>query len=282
MKYVSYVYRGDAACGVLDDAVIRRLGVAGGLVDVLPDIARGRHPEPGVFEEIALADVALLPPVPAPGKILCVATNFREDGQTKPVPSYPLMFTRFAESVTGHDAPILKPAVSEKLDFEGEMAAIIGVPGHKIAQEDAFAHIAGFACFNDGSVRDWQKHSTQFTPGKNFYRTAGFGPWMLSRDAMPAMAEMRLETRINGAVKQEIGMDRMIFDPAWLVAYISTFTPLAAGDVVVTGTPSGFGSTRTPPEFLAVGDVVEVEVTGLGVLRNHVVQDDDPRGVAFS
>ena len=221
-------------------------------------------------ESIALDMVRLLPPIPQPGKILCVATNFREG---KPDPEYPLVFTRFAETLVGHGDALLKPAVSDRYDFEGELGVVIGKPGHKIPRERALDHVAGYTCFNDGSVRDWQKHSTQFTPGKNFYRSGSMGPFLVTPDEIADFAAIDLQTRVNGVVKQQISMGSMIFDVAWLIAYFSTFTPLAVGDVIATGTPSGFGSTRTPPEFLAEGDRIDVEISGIGTLSNSVRQD---------
>lgn len=226
-------------------------------------------------ERLLLRDVRLLPPVPDPGKIFCIATNFHEPAREgKLDPEYPLLFTRFADSLVGHDAPLVKPAETERFDFEGEVAVVIGKPGRRIPRESAMAHVAGYACFNDGSVRDWQKHSTQFTPGKNFQRSGAFGPWLVTCDEVPDPAVLSLETRVNGVAKQAISLDRFIFDIPWLISYISTFSPLGSGDVIVTGTPSGFGSTRQPPEFLHDGDVVEVEVAGLGTLRNRVVVED--------
>lgn len=225
---------------------------------------------------LPLASVTLLPPVPAPGKVFCVAVNFHEPARAgKPAPDYPLLFTRFADSLVGHEAPLVKPDASDRFDFEGEVAVVIGRAGRRIAQDAAMAHVAGYACFNDGSVRDWQKHSSQFTPGKNFHRSGSFGPWLVTADAIPDPARLSLETRVNGVVRQAIGLDRFIFDIPWLISYISAFTPLAPGDVIVTGTPSGFGASREPPEFLQPGDVIEVEVSGVGTLRNTVQAESD-------
>ena len=280
MHLVSFETEDKAGYGVLEGGRIRRLD-------------RGENSPPtlkgllATLENLKLADapsleldaVTLLPPIPDPGKGFCVASNFREG---KPSPDSPLLFTRCAEAQTGHASPILMPAVSDKFDFEGELAVVIGRPGHKIDQASAWDHIAGYACFNDGSVRDWQKHSTQFTPGKNFYRSGGFGPWLVTPDEVPDFSALSLTTRVNGVVKQQVAMADMIFDPAWLIAYISTFCPLEVGDVIVTGTPGGFGATREPKEFLSVGDVVEVDIPGVGHLINPVARDHDPRRIAFS
>lgn len=280
MNYASFRLGTQVIYGVVRGDSLHRLdtlpGLPPGLKALLPRLAEGFRPDLTAAPVLPLAGLGTLPPVPDPGKILCVATNFHEAG--KEAPAYPLVFTRFSDSLTGHDQPLRKPAGSEKFDYEGEVALIIGKPGHRIPRESAASHIAGYALFNDGSVRDWQKHSTQFTPGKNFWESGSFGPWMVSRDAVPDLAALTLQTRVNGMVKQEVALSTMIFDPAWLIAYMSSFTPLAPGDVIVTGTPSGFGATRKPPEFLTPGDLVEVEVPGLGLLRNRVVQDgSDPR-----
>ena len=167
--------------------------------------------------------------------------------------------------------PLIEPRSSEKLDFEGELAVIIGTGGRHISRDQAMDHVAGYACYNDASVRDWQKHSHQFTPGKNFVGTGAFGPWMVQADDLPIQNDgVALVTRVNGVEKQRTTIDRMIFDIPYLISYISTFAPLEPGDVIVTGTCTGFGITRDPKEFLRPGDVVEVEIEGIGVLSNKV------------
>ncbi|OWU83150.1 5-carboxymethyl-2-hydroxymuconate isomerase [Oceanicola sp. 22II-s10i] len=282
MRLISFLHAGDAGYGAISDDVVHRLdSTAGAPVDLRAWLALPRHRQqmPADAETLPLAGLHLLPPIPRPGKIFCIATNFHEPArQGKPDPEYPLIFMRIAEAQVGHGQPILKPSVSEKFDFEGELAVVIGLPGHKISRVDAMRHVAGFACFNDGSVRDWQKHSTQFTPGKNFARSGAFGPSLVTVDEVPDPSALRLETRVNGVVKQAIRMADMIFDIPWLISYISTFAPLQTGDVIATGTPSGFGSTRTPPEFLNAGDLVEIEIPGVGLLANPVAQDSDATG----
>lgn len=278
MKLVSFDLHGEQAYGrVVDGEVIRLDCLAGAPVDLKSALATSwlaDLPDSGHAERFALADLSLLPPVPNPGKVLCVATNFHEPERgAKPVPGYPLVFTRFADSFTGHGQPLSKSRLTEKYDYEGELAVIIGKPGYRISREQAMDHVAGYTCLNDGSMRDWQKHSTQFAPGKNFYRSGSMGPWLVTADELPDLAGMRLETRVNGEVRQAIGMDRMIFDIAWLIAYFSSFTPLAPGDILATGTPSGFGSSRDPALFLQAGDVVDVEISGIGVLHNMVCDE---------
>ena len=283
MKYVSFDHEGAQGFGRLDGDRIEVLDGAPDLRAYLPALMAGGPAPSAGAPRLSLSAVRLLPPIVNPSKILCVATNFRDASSAgKPLPAFPLLFLRTAEAQTGHDQPLLKPAHSDQFDFEGELAVIIGHPGHKIARADAMRHVAGYSCFNDGSVRDWQKHSSQFTPGKNFCQSAGFGPWLVTTDAIADPTRLALETRVNGQVKQAISMDRMIFDIPWLIAYVSTFVPLQAGDVLVTGTPWGFGSSRTPKEFLRDGDVIEVEITGIGVLRNRVQQDTDARNLIFS
>ncbi len=221
--------------------------------------------------------ITFAPVIPNPSKIPMVALNYQEDGENaRPRPDHPVLFLRLAASQIGHGAALIRPRVSERLDFEGELAAIIGKGGRHIPREQAMAHVAGYACYNDGSVRDWQRHSHQFTAGKNFAGTGAFGPWMVTADELDlSQRSLALVSRVNGVEMQRTETSRMIFDVAYLIAYLSTFVPLEPGDVVVTGTCSGFGSTRTPPQFLGVGDVVEIEIEGIGTLSNTV--EDEPR-----
>jgi 2-keto-4-pentenoate hydratase/2-oxohepta-3-ene-1,7-dioic acid hydratase in catechol pathway len=283
VKFASFEYLGCHSFGIVVNNSVIPLDAAPDLRAYLPILMAAKTAIPAGAIGIPLADVVLLPPIPDPSNIFCVATNFHEPSRAgKPDPLYPLLFTRCSDAQTGHNRPILKPAQSEQFDYEGELAVIIGKSGHKITRECAMNHVAGYSCFNDGSVRDWQKHSSQFTPGKNFFQSAGFGPWMVTTDEIPDPTILTLETRINSRVKQAIALDQMIFDIPWLISYISTFAPLRVGDVIVTGTPSGFGASREPKEFLTDGDVVEVEIAGLGTLRNVVRQDSDPRFSKFS
>jgi len=278
LKFVSFVHGSGNGYGIVEEETLLRLDTVPGappdlkayLASHFPNLAPGERN----LEVLRLSEVRLLPPIPNPGKIFCVATNFHEEG--KPAPQFPLLFMRHAEAQTGHEGTILKPSASEKLDFEGELAVIIGRRAHKISPAEAMGYVAGYACFNEGSVRDWQKHSTQFTPGKNFYHSGGFGPWMACTREIPDPGQLHLESRVNGVIKQSIAIDRMIFGIAWLISYISTFAPLDPGDVLVSGTPSGFGASRTPPEYLFPGDEVEVEIRGIGTLRNKVAADGPP------
>jgi 2-keto-4-pentenoate hydratase/2-oxohepta-3-ene-1,7-dioic acid hydratase in catechol pathway len=222
-----------------------------------------------------IADIIWLPVIPNPDKILCIGLNYethrKETGRTEV--ENPTVFGRFANSQTGHLANIIRPKLSHDLDFEGELAVIIGKPGRHIARPDAWSHIAGYACYNEGSVRDFQRHTHQFTPGKNFPETGAFGPWMMTPDELGDVTPLRLQTRLNGQIVQDATIDQMIFDIPRQIEYCSSFTRLEPGDVIATGTPGGVGSRRTPPLWLKPGDVVEVEIERLGVLRNGVADE---------
>ena len=224
---------------------------------------------------IAAAQTRALPVIPAPGKIICVGLNYKTHvAETKRADSdYPSLFLRFNDSLAADGDEVLRPAFSERFDWEGELAFVIGKGGRHIAPEDAFEHIAGYACFNDVSVRDWQRHTHQFTPGKNFPGTAPFGPWLVTRDEIADVRSLSLQTRLNGSVVQQASLSDLIFDIPTIVAYVSRFTPLSPGDVIATGTPGGVGDRREPPLYMKHGDVVEVEITGLGVLRNRIGTD---------
>lgn len=214
----------------------------------------------------------LLPVIPNPGKVICVGLNYKTHvAETKrPDSEYPSLFLRFADSLAGHGDLVERPAFSTRFDWEGELAFVIGSGGRHIPKEQAFEHIAGYCCFNDVSVRDWQKHTHQFTPGKNFPGTGPLGPFLVAREAVPDVAQLALETRLNGQVMQSASVSDLIFDIPTIVAYVSRFTPLSPGDVIATGTPGGVGDRREPPLYMKEGDTVEVEITGLGVLRNRI------------
>lgn len=184
-----------------------------------------------------------------------------------------MFFTRFADSQTAHNGPIVRPIASEKLDFEGELAVVIGRPARHVKAVDAFDYVAGCSCYNDGSVRDWQKHTIQFTPGKNFPSTGGFGPWLVTADELADPSALSLTTRLNGEVVQQATTDDLIFDIPTLIQYCSTFTELRPGDVIITGTTGGVGAFRQPPLWMKPGDVVEVEISRIGVLKNTIVDE---------
>ena len=224
-------------------------------------------------DKVALADVELLPPVPHPGKIICIGLNYRahaiEGGN--PIPDYPAVFMRCATSLTASGGPIIYPTCSDKLDYEAELAVIIGKSARNVAVSEALDHVAGYSCFNDGTVRDYQRKSSQWTVGKNFDSTGGFGPELVTPDELPlGAAGLRLVARLNGEIMQDTSTADMIFDVATLVATLSEAMTLEPGDVIATGTPSGVGYARTPPVFMRPGDVIEIEIERIGTLRNVV------------
>lgn len=221
---------------------------------------------------VAADEGSWLPVIPRPTKIICVGLNYenhrRETGRS--VVGHPTLFTRFADSQTGHLREIVLPPESDQLDFEGELAVVIGTGGRRIPEERALDHVAGYACYNDASIRDWQAHTIQFTPGKNWPETGSFGPWMVTPDETGPIGPQRIQTRLNGAVMQNAKLSDMIFPVPRLIAYISTFTFLSPGDVIVSGTPGGVGVKRNPPIFMKEHDLVEVEIDGVGTLANTI------------
>lgn len=286
MKLLSFETKGRASYGVLrDDGVIdlgRRFAaegmptlrafLAGNRLEVARTIAADDA------ADLSPDDIVFLPVIPDPEKIICVGLNYRdhvaETGRT--VSEYPVLFTRYPASQTGHLQPLIRPRVSDHFDYEGELAVIIGVGGRHISAERALDHVAGYACYNEGSIRDWQRHTSQFFIGKTFDRSGSFGPWMVTPDELPDPSALTLETRLNGAVVQRTTTDLMITDVAHLIEYVSVVLPLSPGDVLVTGTPGGVGAKRTPPLWMKPGDTVEVEISGIGVLCNGVTEE--PRG----
>ena len=222
---------------------------------------------------IDLNAVRILPPVPKPPKIICVGLNYddhlEESGLKKPV--YPEIFARFATSLIAHREPIRRPPESSALDYEAELAVVIGRGGRRIPRDTALDHVAGYSAFNDATIRDFQLRTPQWTMGKNFDATGSFGPWLVTPDAVPPGARgLRIQGRLNGRVMQDARTDQLIFSVAELIAMISVAMTLEAGDVIITGTPGGVGAARKPPVFMQPGDVFEVEIDGMGVLSNPV------------
>jgi 2-keto-4-pentenoate hydratase/2-oxohepta-3-ene-1,7-dioic acid hydratase in catechol pathway len=229
----------------------------------------------GVGTAIPLAEVTLLPPIPNPEKILCIGLNYLphilETGREKP--EKPTIFTRYPDSLVGDGAPLVRPAASDKFDYEGELAVIIGKAGRHIAEADVWDHIVGYSCFNDGSIRDYQNHTPQFWPGKSFERSGSFGPWIVTIDEVGDITAQTMTTRVNGNVEQHTPIADMAITIPELIAYASTVTTLKPGDVIATGTPGGVGAHRKPRLFLAPGMTVEVEVTNVGTLSNGVIDE---------
>ena len=281
MKFASFKINGAASWGLIDGAEAVDLGAAlrGRFPDLKSAIAAGALTEAAAASAKAarhpLKNITWLPVIPNPDKILCIGLNYethrKETGRSEV--ENPTVFGRFANSQTGHLANIIRPRVSKDLDFEGELALIIGKPGRYISRASAWDHIAGYACYNEGSVRDFQRHTHQFTPGKNFPDTGAFGPWMVTPDEAGDLAPLRLQTRLNGQVVQDATISQMIFGIPQQIEYCSSFTRLEPGDVIVTGTPGGVGSRRTPPLWMKPGDVVEVEIDRIGLLRNGVADE---------
>lgn len=283
MKLLSFQREGQASWGLLanDGRVIDGPTLTAGRypslrsvlqAQALPGIAQAAQGRAADFE---LDELVLLPVIPDPGKIVCVGLNYEEHRrETNREPTgEPTLFLRVASSQVGHGQPILCPAESHRLDYEGEIAIVIGKPGRRIREVDAYEHIAGYAPYNDASVRDWQQHTTQWTPGKNFDATGAFGPWMATRDEVADGADLSLTTRLNGETVQHATTAQLIFSIPRLIHYVSRFATLEPGDVIVTGTPGGVGFKRNPPLFMKDGDVVEVDVGGVGCLSNVVRAD---------
>lgn len=225
--------------------------------------------------EISISEITHLPVIPDPEKIFCIGLNYQEHKEEtgRPDVENPTIFTRFANSQTGHLQPLLKPNFSDRFDYEGELAITIGKGGRYIPEDKAMEHIAGYSCYNDGSIRDWQRHTSQFTPGKNFPATGPFGPYLVTEDEIGDYKKLPIETRLNGKVMQKANLTDLIFPIPKLINYISSFTTLAVGDVIVTGTPGGVGDRRDPPIYMKPGDVVEVDIGKVGILMNFITED---------
>lgn len=282
MKLVSFEQGGQARYGAV---------VAGGVIDLGPAF-HNRYPDLKAFlaadalvaakayldgraADFALDEIVFLPVIPNPGKIWCCGLNYAEHVRetNREVTEKPMFFLRFADSQVGHGQAIFLPPESAQLDYEGEIAVIIGKPGRRITEADAWSHIAGYACYNDGTIRDWQRHTQQWAPGKNFYRTGGFGPWMVTSDEIAPDAELTLITRLNGQEMQKATTPMMIHSIPRQIAYVSAVAPLQTGDVIVTGTPGGVGARRNPPVWMKAGDVVEIEIDQVGVLSNPIAAE---------
>ena len=280
MKLASYSVGDKAAFGLLTDMGVitlsDRLGRSytlrealqdSGVVDEMLKLARGAEPDR------RLDEIRFLPLIPDPGKVLCVGINYRshaaEHGHA--VLEKPNIFTKFSDCLTAHQGEMICPKASTQLDFEGELAVVIGRAGRAIPAQDALSYVAGYTCFCDGSVRDFIK--TSLITGKNFPATSPLGPWMVTADEIPDPSKLTLTTRLNGVQMQHSGTDMMMHDVPALIAYCSTFTPLSPGDIIATGTPEGIGARRNPPVWMKAGDVLEVEISKIGTLRSRVVDE---------
>jgi len=281
MKFCSFIASGVNVYGIVDNDEIR--AVEEEFAARYPDlksaiaanalVAAAHSARTGA--SYSLDEVRFMPLIPRPAKILCVGMNYmahiREMGREPP--EYPAIFIRFADSLVGHGESTLRPSVSGHYDFEGELAVIIGRAARYVKAADALDYVAGYTCFMDGSVRDFQRHTTQFTAGKNFPASGALGPWLVTTDELPDPRVLKLETRVSGEVMQTGDIDDLCIDIPAMIEYISTMTPLAPGDVIATGTPSGVGAARKPPRWLQSGDIVEVDIDGIGVLRTTVADE---------
>lgn len=269
---------GTRSYGTAEGDCIRDAGavLSGKYDDLKSVLAAGALAElEGMGKPIALDEVTFLPPVPNPEKILCIGLNYLphilESG--RPHPEYPSFFTRYPSSIVGHGVPIERPSASREFDYEGELAFVIGKDGRHISDEAAWDHIAGYSCFNEGSIRDYQNHTTQFWPGKSFERSGSMGPWIVTPDEVGDIREQTLTTRVNGKVEQHAPISDLAIGIPEIIAYASTVLTLRAGDVIVTGTPGGVGRYRDPQLFLEPGMNVEVEISNVGLLKNEVIEE---------
>ncbi len=288
MKLVSYEHLGQPGFGAV-------VAADSGIVDLrrafegrFPDLKSLLASQPALDEAARLAherqadlrldEVALLPVIPNPGKIWCCGLNYHEHvvETRRELTEQPTFFLRTPDSQVGHGQALVRPWASSQFDYEAELAVVIGRPGRHIAEEDAARHVAGYACYNDGSIRDWQRHTTQWSPGKCFWRSGSFGPWLVTSDEIPFDTRMTVRTVLNGQELQRASTDMMIHSIARQIAYLSRIAPLETGDVIATGTPGGVGARREPPVWMKAGDVVEIEVDRVGVLRNTVVDEARP------
>jgi 2-keto-4-pentenoate hydratase/2-oxohepta-3-ene-1,7-dioic acid hydratase in catechol pathway len=280
MRFVSFRRDARDSWGVLiDDQILDLQGVAPTLRDFIasPEFASRARVLAHDGPRLAVRELHYLPVIPNPDKIVCVVRNYLDHhqeavsaGMQVTLAEYPPIFIRYARSQVGHREPIIRPRVSEQLDWEGELAVIIGAKGRHIAEEHAMAHVAGYSVYNDASVREYQFHAKQIAAGKNFDGTGGFGPHLVTADEVKDPANLTLETRLNGTVMQSSNTRHMIFGIPRLIAYASQIFELLPGDVIVTGTPAGVGWSRKPPIFMKQGDVVEVQIEKVGCLRNPV------------
>ena len=280
MKLVSFSRLGKARFGaVVKDGVIDLTGKLDPDVNTIKELI-SLHMEDqaeefiaGKNKDLSFSDIIFLPVIPDPEKIMCVGLNYVEHKKEtgRPDVDNPTIFTRFADSQVAHMQPMIKPDNSDRFDYEAEMAIIIGKGGRFISEDKALSHIAGYACYNDGSIRNYQRHTSQYTPGKTFPGTGGFGPYMVTPSEVGDYRKLPIELRLNGNIMQKATLADLIFPIPRLISYISEFTALSSGDVIVTGTPGGVGDKRNPPVYMVPGDIVEVDIGMLGVLRNPII-----------
>ena len=285
MKLLSYSRKGEVSFGI---------GKSNGLID-LGERLKNKLPAKTITNfltffghdflekfdnhpvDFSYSDITFLPVIPRPNKILCIGLNYEKHRiETKrDVAGHPTIFTRFADTQVAHNQYLVKPNASDRFDFEGELAIIIGKGGRNIPKETALNHIAGYSCYNDGSIRDWQRHTSQFTPGKNFPQTGAFGPFLTLKETIKNYKKLTIQTRLNDVIVQDAVLDQLIFDIPSIISYCSSFNCLNIGDVIVTGTPGGVGDRREPPLYLKKGDIIEVDISEVGLLRNFVINESE-------
>ena len=281
MKFLSFLLDGKSKFGICNDKHVTDLtGKIKGSITLKELISNEGISEAKKYVlknpgNISLSQIKYLPVIPNPGKIVCVGLNYnehvKETGRT--TKQNPVIFFRVPESQTAHNQPILKPKVSKHLDYECEMAVIMGNTAKHIKPEDALKHIVGYSCYNESTIRDWQQHTSQFGMGKNFEKTESFGPYMVLAENISDYKELSIKTRLNGKIMQDAKLNQLIFDIPLLISYVSKAIPWRAGDVLVTGTPGGVGFKRKPPIYMNDGDKVEVEISKIGTLTN-IIKDE--------
>ncbi|MCC6889462.1 MAG: fumarylacetoacetate hydrolase family protein [Hyphomicrobiales bacterium] len=278
MKIASYQVNGGAAFGVVKEGGVVTMNDRVDAASLREALERGRLPAiaaaaASADPDHALAEITFLPVIPDPQRIACAGINYRSHASEtgREIPKQPSMFLRLADTLVAHEGEMIRPTVSTQFDYEGELAVIIGRGGRHIPQERALEHVAGYTCFVDGSVRDYQKFSV--TSGKNFPGTGPLGPWLVTTDEIPDPTRLTLVTRLNGTEVQRSGTDLLIHRIPHIVAFCSDFTTLAPGDVIATGTPEGVGHRRNPQLWMKPGDVLEVDITGIGTLRTRIVDE---------
>jgi len=284
MKFLSFAHAGQASFGALTDAGIVDLGKRHTeLADLRDAIRQDRLSDlaaeaTSTTADLQLSDITYLPTIPNPEKVICIGVNYAnrnaEYKDNSDAPKYPSVFMRSRDSLTGHEQVLLDPPESDQLDYEGEIVIVVGKDGRRIPPENAHEHVAGLTIMNEGSVRDYLRHAKfNVTQGKNFERSGSLGPWMITPEELDPMGELQVITRVNGEERQNDVTSNLMFDFRYLVSYLSTFYRLRPGDIIATGTPNGAGARFDPPKYLRDGDVVEVEVPGIGVLRNTVATE---------
>ncbi len=285
MKFISFTYENKNSFGIVkEDTVIDLTQYIDGVTDLREAIRKDKLNELSEMVSltetgISLKEIRYLPTITNPEKIICIGVNYldrnAEYKDDSELPKYPSVFMRTRESLVGHKEDILDPPESSQLDYEGEIVLIVGKDGRRIPMEQAKKHIAGTTIMNEGSIRDYLRHAKfNVTQGKNFAKSGSVGPWMVTADELDPFSSLEIKTKVNGELRQNDNTDNLMFSFEYLVSYLSTFYQLKAGDIIATGTPNGAGARFDPPKYLTAGDVVEVEVSGIGSLKNCVITEE--------